>query len=432
MFLASLSVQIWLGPVLALYFNRLSWISPMANLVIVPLSSLVLATGALAALTAPATLPGYWVYQAAGWICSLLLRTNDWISLVPHAWQRCPTPSPLWVWSLLLLIFCWCTLRLPRIWIPCGAIVLSLAWSGHGPDAAIYVPTHPESSLSGRSRSAHPAELRLTFLDVGQGDSIVVQYPDTTVWVLDAGGIRDPAPEGGRHAFDVGEAVVSRYLWWLWVRALDRIVLSHPHQDHAGGIATLLKNFKVERLDYGEPRSDPTIDRLKAIALERQVKSLRVSAGETAFVGGVRVDFINPPADGKARSTNDNSLVLHLHFGRFSALLTGDLEREGELALLARSPSLRAPLLKVAHHGSRSATLDSFLARVRPRWAVLSAGRNNPFGHPSREVLLRLVHHGARPFLTLDQGAITFVTDGERYTLESFRSGVLESGILPD
>jgi competence protein ComEC len=434
MFLASVSVQIWLGPVLALYFNRLSWISPLANLAIVPLSSLVLAAGTLAALTVHTTFPGDWVYPAAGWICSLLLKTNDWIALVPQAWQRCPTPSPIWVWTLLLIIFCWCTLQLTRIWIPCCAIVLSLVWFGRGPDpsAAIHVRTHPESSLAGRSWATRPAQLRLTFLDVSQGDSIVVQYPDTSVWVLDAGGIRDPAPEGGRHAFDVGEAVVSRYLWWLWVRKLDRIVLSHPHQDHAGGIPALLKNFTVERLNYGEPLSDPTLDRLREIALERQVEFRRVSAGETALVGGVRVDFINPPADGEARSTNDNSLVLHLRFGRFSALLAGDLEREGELALLARSSSLSALLLKVAHHGSRSATLDSFLERVRPRWAVLSAGRNNPFGHPSREVLLRLVHHGARPFLTLDHGAISIATDGERYTLESFRSGVVERGILPD
>jgi competence protein ComEC len=435
MFLASLSVQIWLGPVLALYFNRLSWISPLANLAIVPLSSLVLAAGTLAVVTVATSLPGYCVYQGAGWICSLLLKTNDWISLVPLGWQRCPTPSPIWVWSLLLIIFCWCTLRLTKIWIPCCAIVLSLAWFAHGPDPrkAIYAPTHSESSLAGRPWAIGLAELRLTFLDVGQGDSIIVQYPDTTVWVLDAGGIRDPTPEGVRqHSFDVGEAVVSRYLWSLWVRGLDRIVLSHPHQDHAGGIPALLKNFKVKRLDYGEPRSDPTLDRLRGIALERQVESRRVSAGETALVGDVRVDFINPPADGAARSTNDNSLVLHLHFGRFSALLTGDLEREGEAALLAPAQSLGAQLLKVAHHGSRSATLDSFLARVRPRWAVLSAGRNNPFGHPSREVLLRLVHHGARPLLTLDQGAITFVTDGERYTVESFISGVLERGILPD
>jgi competence protein ComEC len=275
-------------------------------------------------------------------------------------------------------------------------------------------------------------ELRLTFLDVGQGDSIVIQYPNGTVWVVDAGGIRDPTSDGVRRPqFDVGEAVVSRYLWWLWVRKLDRIVLSHPHQDHAGGLPALLKNFRVARFDYGEPRQDPMLDRLRELARERQVEFRSVSAGEAARVGGVRIDFANPSADGVARSTNDNSVVLYLHFGRFSALLTGDLERDGELGLLARSPSVNALLLKVAHHGSRSATLDSFLTQVRPRWAVLSAGRNNPFGHPAREVLLRLVHHGARPLLTLDQGAITLVTDGERYTLDSFVSGVLETGLLP-
>ena len=435
MLLASISVQIWLGPVLALYFNRLSWISPLANLAIVPLSSVVLAAGALATPTVPAALPGFWLYHWAGWTCSLLLKTNEWISHAPYGWQRCPTPSPVWVWILLLFMFCWCVFALPRIWIPSAAVVLSLAWFALGPcpSGAIDVRLGSEVRRKLPGSVNRPPELRLTFLDVGQGDSIVIQYPDGTVWVLDAGGIRDPTPEGVRQTqFDIGEAVVSRYLWWLWVRRLDRIVLSHPHQDHAGGLPALLKNFRVARLDYGEPRNDPTLDRLGALAGERQVEFRRVSAGETARIAGVRVDFVNPPADGAARSTNDNSLVLYLHFGRFSALLTGDLERDGELGLLAHSPSASALLLKVAHHGSRSATLDPFLTRVRPRWAVLSAGRNNPFGHPAREVLLRLVHRGARPLLTLDQGAVTLVTDGERYVLESFVSGVLEKGVLPD
>ena len=147
-------------------------------------------------------------------------------------------------------------------------------------------------------------------------------------------------------------------------------------------------------------------------------------------MGPVKVEVLNPVVDGTRRSINDNSVVVRLTYGRFSALLTGDLEITGETEVSLRARELEARLLKVAHHGSKSATRDSFLDRVRPRWAVISAGRNNPFGHPAREVLIRLVRHGARPLLTSDQGAITFRTDGARYTLSTFVSGVLEQGEL--
>jgi competence protein ComEC len=122
--------------------------------------------------------------------------------------------------------------------------------------------------------------------------------------------------------------------------------------------------------------------------------------------------------------------VLQFHFGNFSALLTGDLEKSGEGEVLRRSVDIRSPLLKVAHHGSRSGTSEAFLDRVNPRWAVVSAGWNNPFGHPSREAMARLQRHQVRPFLTSDAGAITFETDGSHYIIKSYVRGVLERGNL--
>ena len=124
-------------------------------------------------------------------------------------------------------------------------------------------------------------------------------------------------------------------------------------------------------------------------------------------------------------------MVLRLRFGRFAALFTGDIEKTGEAALASTAGELRAQLLKVAHHGSRSATLEPFLDRARPRWGVISAAKNNPFGHPAREVLLRLLRRGTRPLLTADQGAIRFETDGSRFILSSHVNGTLDSGDLP-
>lgn len=433
MALVSFSVQIWLEPLLAYYFNRLSWIAPLANLVIVPLSSFVLAAAALAGIASNTITRPDVAFGIAGSLCSFFLKATEWFSGLPGAWQRCPTPSALWVSGGLLLIFAWCIFGWRRLWIPWFAIGVHLLSIGFGSDALGWFPGRDTRTwgISDRAQGATPMLLRLTFLDVGQGDSIVIRFPDARVWVLDAGGIRDRTlQDDDTSTFDIGEFVVSRYLWFLGIRRLDRIILSHPHQDHAGGIPALMRNFSVAGLQYGERRPEANLLQLLAVARERRVACRPVCAGESQQLAGVDVEILNPPVDGTNRSINDSSVVLRLRMGRFSALLAGDLEKPGEIELLSRARDLSSLLLKVAHHGSRTATLDPFLEQTRPRWAVLSAGRNNPFGHPSREVLLRLVRHGARPLLTVDQGAISFQTDGINYILESHVSGLLERGSL--
>ncbi len=431
----SFSVQVLLGPIMAFYFNRLSWISPVANLFVVPLASLVLGAGALSQLVVTGIPGSSALIEMAGWGSALLLRVNEWLASLPWASERCPTPSPLHAGCGLFLILAWCLFGWRRVWIPCAAVVLSLFWLANGFDPLEKFPSLDFLAIfsgQNRARGIFPGELQLTFLDVGQGDSIVIRYPNGSVWVLDAGGVRDSSPDDTQPpSFDTGEAIVSRYLWHLRIRKLDRILLSHPHQDHAGGLPALMKNFATTRLDYGEAGRDPTLVKLLAMARERRVFTCPVRAGEEHFVGSVRVQVLNPLQDGTPRTVNDNSIVLRLSYGRFAAMLTGDLEAAGELEVATRTPAFHTQLLKVAHHGSRTATQEFFLNRARPRWAVISAGRNNPFGHPSREVLLRLIRLGARPFLTTDQGAITFVTDGNRYSLSSHVSGILEQGILP-
>jgi competence protein ComEC len=273
--------------------------------------------------------------------------------------------------------------------------------------------------------------LSFTFLDVGEGDSIVIRFPDERIWVLDAGGLRlPPSHEENAYVFDVGEAVVSRYLWHGWITRLDRLILSHTDQDHAGGVPAVLKNFRVSGFGYSQTGSGAILARILLIAGEKRLVLKRLQAGMEERVGPVQVRTHNPPADSGLNSANDNSIVLQFCFGNFSALLTGDLEKSGEAETLLQPVDLRSPLLKVAHHGSRSGTSNAFLDRVKPRWAVVSAGRNNPFGHPSREVMARLQKHGVQSFLTIDEGAIKFETDGSRYTIKSHVRGILARGSL--
>jgi competence protein ComEC len=268
----------------------------------------------------------------------------------------------------------------------------------------------------------------LSFLDVGQGDATVIRFPNQETWVLDAGG---RSTGFGEHqvasVFDIGEAVVSRYLWHLGLNRIDRLVLSHPHQDHAGGMAALLRNFPISRLHFAETRKMTIMASILQSAGGKGISSHVTRAGDQHLIGEARMEVLHPPAGELSGSLNDCSMVVRLQFGKFSALFTGDLEGSGEKLLLSLDSELGSTLLKVAHHGSRSATGDSFLDRVEPKWAVISASR----GNLANETIQRLLRRGVTPLITANQGALFFETDGTRYRLSSYVSGLLAAGELP-
>jgi competence protein ComEC len=432
----SVSVQLWLEPLLAYSFNRMSWISPIANLAIVPSSSIVLAAGILASSAAGLPICRLPLMRFAGFLASLLLSEAALITKIPGAWQRCPTPSTGWVLGGILLLFVWRYFEWRRFWLPCIYIAILLACLSCG-SVPIFGALWRECRLAihswnGSIWTKNAPILSFTFLDVGEGDSIAIRFPDNRIWLLDAGGLRLPqSQENDANAFDVGEAVVSKYLWYGWTTKLDRLVLSHTDSDHAGGMPAILHNFRITELNYSSLGADRAIlDNILGIAHEKHDRVNPRQAGMEETLGLVTVRTINPTPDLRQGSANENSLVLQFTFKHFAALLTGDLEKSGEWVVLSQPINLRSELLKVGHHGSRFGTTDNFLDRVQPRWAIISVGRNNPFGHPSPEVLARLRRHGVRPILTLDEGAVTFETDGDRYVIRTYISGLVEQGEL--
>ncbi len=437
MIVATLSVQLWLEPLLAYSFNRMSWISPVANLVIVPFSSVVLAAGILAALASGLSCCGPALIRLAGSLASLLLSSAEHITMVPGAWQRCPTPSPGWILAGILLLFVWSFFELRKSWIPCIYVAILLACVSFGSVPVLGgLLAEWRSAVSGREEKIWTKDspvLSFTFLDVGEGDSAVIRFPNGRIWALDAGGLRISASwEDNADSFDIGEAVVSRYLWHSWITGLDRLILSHTDMDHAGGVPALMKNFRISRFDHSQVGADAILGRILRIARERQINVNVLQAGMEENEGSVTVRALHPPMDSKLASANENSIVLEFSYGHFSALLTGDLEKSGEAVVLSRKEGVRGQLLKVAHHGSRFGTSEALLARVRPRWAVISVGRTNPFGHPSSAVIVRLLQHGVKYFLTLDDGAVTFETNGTWYLIRSHIRGTLEQGNLDD
>jgi competence protein ComEC len=431
--LTSAAVQIWIEPLLACYFNRMSWISPAANLVIVPCSSIVLGAGVFATLVAGVPVLGPESIHLAGSLASFLLSCASNSASISGAWQRCPTPSAAWVLAGILLLFLWSFFEWHRLWIPIAGIAVLLACLSRGsvPGLGILFEQVRAATCSQEKWDRNTAVLSMTFLDVGEGDSIVIRFPDKRFWVLDGGGLRQaPSEEEGAYRFDIGEAVVSRYLWHFWVGRIDRLLLSHPDADHAGGVPAIMRNFSIGRFDFSQGGSDRMISECTSIAREKRIRTHQLFDGAEERIGSVAVRVLNPPAKPVLNSTNENSMVLEISFKRFSALLTGDLEKSGEMELLSHQKISRCSLLKVAHHGSRSGTTDPFLSRIQPRWGIISAGRNNPYGHPSQEILKRLRQHGAQPILTVDEGAVTFETDGKRFILKSHVRGVLARGVL--
>jgi competence protein ComEC len=257
-----------------------------------------------------------------------------------------------------------------------------------------------------------PARLEITAVDVGQGDSILAVNPEGAAMLIDAGGpVGSRGPAEVVANFDVGEEVVSPYLWSRRLRRLDVVVLSHAHTDHMGGMPAILENFRPRELWVSiDPHS-----RLYAGLLDQAkrlgIRVRHLHAGDLERWGSVSVSVLAPgPAYGNANAPkNDDSLVLEMRYGKASALLEGDAETPSEHAMLAAGLVHPVTLLKVGHHGSRTSSTQAFLDAAAPREAVISVGRRNTFGHPRPEVIGRLAAGHAHLFRTDEFGLTSFL-----------------------
>jgi len=265
-----------------------------------------------------------------------------------------------------------------------------------------------ESSAQNMSPYAFD-DLRVHFIDVGQGDAILIQTRGANV-LIDA---------GERHQ---GENVLS-YIRRQGVRELDMIIASHPHSDHIGGIETIIRAMDVHKIIMPElpdaivPTTRTYTDLLQALyELGHNITPAR--AGDVYNLGGgAQLTIIAPIMD--YNSVNDMSVVSRLDFDDISFLFTGDIERRGELDLVTAGANLSADVLDVAHHGSRSSTSESFVIAVSPRYAIISCGIDNSYGHPRREVLDRLREHGASIYRTDLDGTIVISSDGRELHIQT-------------
>jgi len=401
-------------PLVVYHFGRLSVVSPLANLLILPAQPVIMTLGGTATLVGLVRILEP-VAQAIAWIPWLgLAYTNAlvrWLADWPSASLEIDPGGAGWLIAYYAAVAAgtvywrrrhmavpslpnWATSR-RTMFIGSGLLLLAavLAWL-----AVLQLPD---------------GKLHVAFLDVGQGDAILISAPTGQQILVDSG----PSPTALTTA-------LSREMPF-WDRSIDLIVMTHPDADHISGLVEVLHRFHVDAWLDGAPPDD---DALYAECL-RQVEEKGIArhiverGSSMELEGGLLLEVLHPPAEPlyvTVSDTNSNSVVLRVCWGEVRFLLTGDIEAEAEHLLVASGQPLAADVLKVSHHGSGDASTAEFLTAVDPSYAVISVGAENRFGHPHQAVLERLTQGGEVTVLRTDvSGTIEFVTDGQQLWLST-------------
>ena len=382
------------APLVVWCFGNLAPLSVVANVVLLPVGIVALVPLAFAHALAAGVGLASWTSPIFVTVCEGLIEAAQPFGAGAHM------PPPDVAQGVVLVFACFALLaaRTPRQWAGIAVATL-LALGG--------------AELHLRHREQPRGRLRITMLDVGQGDGALVDLPDGRLMLIDAGGGRP----------DPGQRALLPLLRARRRTHVDLAVITHPHPDHYGGLRAIAKAMPIDEVwtsgqAIHESPHGPAAAMLRQLArggTRVRVASRSLCKRPRRF-GQVSVEVLWPCFDetgfDPGYEANDNSIVLRMSMGRRRFLFTGDVERLAEEELVRRKVDLRADWIKVPHHGSRTSSTHPFLAAVAPRMAVVSCGRQNSFGHPHPEVLARYEAHGV-PLLRTDEiGGVVFESDG--------------------
>ena len=398
---ASVCAELALLPVAASAFSRVTAAGLILNFVAIPLMTVTQIAGLLAVAASGVSAAAA---AACGHIAHLatsgIVASAHLVDLLPQLARRVPPPGPLLTigyyggWGLALAAGRWPLARA----------------AGAGLAAATGVAL-AVGVVSGAGGRACPGEswVRALFLDVDQADSTLLQFPTGESLLVDAAGV----PWG---TSAVGERVIAPVLWRAGVRRLDYLALTHGDPDHVGGAEAVLRDFRPREVWEGVPvPASGRLRRLQALARARGAAWRTMQAGETLRIGDAQLTVWHPPAPEweRQRVRNDDSLVLEIRHRDVSFVLPGDIGAEVESRLAGVLPPAARRVLKAPHHGSRTSSSAALLAALEPTVAIVSAGRENRFGHPAPAVVRRYEEAGAVIHRTGRAGAIEVCSDGE-------------------
>ena len=403
-------MQAGLALLMAYHFHRATTMGMAANLLVIPLTQVLMPTAAAAVglgyISTTLAKPAVWISGLAleGIAGTVHLLGGAHLAGTSIADLRVAMPTlAMIVASIAALAVAMQAAQIRRTrWAAFASVALLFgvaAWIA-------FVPSRPH---------LRAGVMEMTAIDVGQGDSILLVTPEGRTMLIDAGGL----PLWMHSDFDLGEQVVSSYLWNRGIDRLDVVAISHPHADHLGGMPAVIANFHPRELWISIDQPIGELAPVVAQALRAGMRVFVKKEGDQFDYGGAHFHMLAPGRDQitGAMRPNDDCLVFTATYDGTAALLEGDAERPAERRVVEEHPE-EAMLLKVAHHGSVSGTSAALLTAVHPRYAVISVGVRNVYGHPRREVLERLQQAGVQTYRTDVQGAVSFYLDGKSVTPE--------------
>lgn len=431
--LISLIVQICMLPLSVIYFHRVSVASVLLNLwvsVFIAVESFAAVIGALIGhISMLIAMPFFAVAEAMNW---LMLSVPRLFAMMDWANFRLPAYSGVGrvvygIYFVPLILLAIAIVRWNPFDLKAGSRFLTRRFLfpviGSVAVLIAIIVFHPFSVARPDGR------LHIDFLDVGQGDAALITFPDGKTLLVDGGGRfdyrknDDEAAPFERDTRGIGESVVSEVLWAKGYSRIDAILATHHDADHIQGLADVAKTFRIgTALFAGIPSDDPDLIDLTEILKRRSVPVEIVARGDQLYFGDVTIELVHPPAsnDPIAVWDNNHSIVLRITYGSRTFLLTGDIERQAEMEILNGGGTFNADLIKVPHHGSRTSSTVPFVDAVKAKYAIISVGRNSPFGHPHPEVIERWNAAGATVKTTGEKGMISVSTDGKDIEIKTF------------